>query len=1214
MTEQDLKQIFQKKYSFENWRPLLSHLFKQTEIFVSPSDIKTSKDEVNKISQLGNIKIINANLGVFEVEVADKIDISRNRVALRNISAKYVDQDIINGAFVFFYNPNQEIYRFTFVAKSSILQEDGSIEKFQTHPRRYTYVFGPEEAGTTAAKRFMVLLENELISLNDLIEAFSVEKLNKEFFKKYREQYDKFYSYLLENYSSIVNKDDSEKKKICSNYVKLLLGRIVFLFFLQKKGWLGCPPDRKDWKFGEKEFVQNLFKNFKRKNKFNSECLSELFYNTLNNDSRSNNIFKLTNTRIPYLNGGLFEDRIEELHSVDFPSDYFEELINFFSQYNFTINESDPEEHEVGIDPEMLGHIFENLLEENRSKGTFYTPKEIVHFMCQESLIEYLSTHLTENLDTKEANKIKVSVTSFIREGISPFILKSDNPIRKYAQKIDTLLDQIKICDPAIGSGAFPMGLLLEIYKAKMNLNLTLDPAEVKKNIIQNSIYGVDIEKGAVDIARLRFWLSLVVDEEEPRPLPNLDFKIMQGNSLLESFLGVDLRFSFSKLKMETYSEVDLFGRLLNPQISFMEFLQTQQTAAAFNFTELEEKFFDNSNLQEKNIIRNKVYEFEKKFIVEQLKEKISQLNRKLNKIISEFEQFKKINKSLLNEEPSNNGEEKKKKTALRKQKLYEKEIASLNSEIIILENGISQIEEMSIDEKPYFLWHLYFMDIFQNGGFDIVIGNPPYIQLQKIREESLILEKENYQTFSRTGDIYCLFYELGINILKSNGILTFITSNTWMRTNFGELLRNFFISNSNPIKLINFQDTQIFQTVTVETCILVTKKQPWLKQLQSLALRTDYIIGTPIAPYFEKNFVLLDDLTSRSWIILPQNDVRIKRQIEDNGIKLGEWDVQINFGIKTGYNDAFFIDDNIRRELISLDPNCKNIIKPLVRGREIRKYVYDFNEQYLIFTRRDFQISKYPVIEEYLNKFKKKLIPRPNDWDEKRNGQWEGRKPGDYKWFEFQDNIAFHKNFDRPKIIWLTITDKPAFAIDCNKMYVSSPAYIMTTPYLKFHLSILNSKISEWYLDKVTSSTGQGANQWTKIFIEQIPIPKIHFKLRKIFENLADYLVFLYSSNNPKINPYTDNVNIAPVFEDLLNMCVYELYFTEHMKNIDVDVLRFIDLPEIDSIKNDTKKAEIINNVYKNLQTQENPIRNRIITANLNSPDIIRRINSTTH
>ena len=392
MTEQDLKQIFRKKYNFENWRPLLSRLFKQTEIFTTPAEIKTTKEEVNKIYQLGNIKINNANLGVFEVEVADRIDISRNRVALRNISAKYVDQDIINGAFVFFYNPNQDIYRFTFIAKSSSFQEDGSLQKLQTHPKRYTYVFGPEETGTTAAKRFLVLLGIEAISLTELIEAFSVEKLNKEFFKIYRQQYDKFYSYLLENYSTIIKNDDSEREKNCSNYVKLLLGRIVFLFFLQKKGWLGCPPDRKDWKLGEKEFVQKLFKNYKRKNKFNSECLSELFYNTLNNDTRSNNIFELTNTRIPYLNGGLFEDRIEELHSVDFPSDYFEELINFFSQYNFTINESDPEEHEVGIDPEMLGHIFENLLEENRSKGTFYTPKEIVHFMCQESLIEYLST------------------------------------------------------------------------------------------------------------------------------------------------------------------------------------------------------------------------------------------------------------------------------------------------------------------------------------------------------------------------------------------------------------------------------------------------------------------------------------------------------------------------------------------------------------------------------------------------------------------------------------------------------------------------------------------------------------------------------------------------------------------------------------------------------------------------------------------------------
>lgn len=1210
MTEQDLKQIFRRKYSFENWRPLLSRLFKQIEIFTTPSEIKTSKDEVNKISQLGNIKITNANLGVFEVEVADKIDISRNRVALRNISAKYIDQDIINGAFVFFYNPDQDIYRFTFIAKSSSFQEDGSLQKLQTHPKRYTYVFGPEETGTTAAKRFLVLLDIELISLIDLIEAFSVEKLNKEFFKKYREQYDKFYSYLLENYSSIVNKDDGEKKKICSNYVKLLLGRIVFLFFLQKKGWLGCPPDRKDWKMGEKEFVQNLFKNYKLKNKFNSECLSELFYNTLNNDSRSNNIFKITNTRIPYLNGGLFEDRIEELHSVDFPSDYFEELINFFSQYNFTINESDPEEHEVGIDPEMLGHIFENLLEENRSKGTFYTPKEIVHFMCQESLIEYLSTHLTESLDTEEANKIKVSVTSFIREGISPFIVKSDNPIRRYAQKIDSLLDQIKICDPAIGSGAFPMGLLLEIYKAKMNLNLTLDPAEVKKNIIQNSIYGVDIEKGAVDIARLRFWLSLVVDEEDPRPLPNLDFKIMQGNSLLESFLGVDLRFSFSKLKMETYSEVDLFGRLLNPQISFTEFLQTQQTAAAFNFTELEEKFFDNSNLGEKNLIRNKVYEFEKKFIIEQLEEKISELNRKLNKTISEFEQFKKLNKSLLKEEPSNNGEAKKKNTALRKLKLYEKDIASLNEEIIKLEDGIGQIEEMSIDEKPYFLWHLYFMDIFQNGGFDIVIGNPPYIQLQKMGADSKTLEEEGYKTFSRTGDIYCLFYELGSNILKPNGILTYITSNTWMRTKFGELLRSFFIDNINPIKLINFEDTQIFQTVTVETNIIILKKQNYSNNLQAAALRSDYILGTPLAPYFQNNSVDINNLSSESWVILPAKDYEIKNTIAKIGTQLKDWDVEFYRGFLTGYNDAFFITKEQRDYFFKKEPQSIDIVKPLLRGRNIKKFSYTFDENWVLFTHNGVKeknkiivprvnVKKdYPLIFNHLKQYEKNLKPRADQGDH---------------WTNLRD-CAYIDKFDEEKIIWLAITDKPAFALDTQKMYVTAPAYIMTSSCNKYLLAVLNSKIMEWYLDKVTSSTGQGANQWSKIFVEQLPIPILDEITRKPFEILSDYLIFLHSDDKPKVNPYTDNKNIAPVFEDVLNMCVYELYFAEHMKNIDVDVLRFINFPDIDTEKNDKKKAEVINDVYKKLQAQENPIRNRIITANLNSPDIIRRINSTTH
>ena len=327
----------------------------------------------------------------------------------------------------------------------------------------------------------------------------------------------------------------------------------------------------------------------------------------------SNNIL----TRVPYLNGGLFDKDISAEVDFDFPADYFKSLFDFFEQYNFTIDENDPYDSEVGIDPEMLGHIFENLLEENREKGTFYTPKEIVQYMCQQSLLQYLRTHLPECIEddspaTKALERFIIHTHIEDRNDKKSFIVRS-------AKRIETLLDTVKICDPAIGSGAFPMGMLQQIFKARMALDLTLDRAKVKKDIIQKTIHGVDIESGAVDIARLRFWLALVVDEDMPQPLPNLDYKIMQGNSLFEKFETIDLKFEAKKYEVKLVKDVDLFGKPINAQISITEYLQSKADVKEFAVTELEEKYFNSNNAEEKQEIKRKIDVFEKEFIAEQI-------------------------------------------------------------------------------------------------------------------------------------------------------------------------------------------------------------------------------------------------------------------------------------------------------------------------------------------------------------------------------------------------------------------------------------------------------------------------------------------------------------------------------------------------------------------------------------------------------------------
>ncbi len=1215
MKEKELKHILQKDYNFnENWKPILSLVFNKVDYFSSPSNPFFEEDRVKSGKQIGAIKLNdNKSLAIFEVEVDDSIRIDQNRKGLRDIAAKHIDQNITHSALVFFYSKNQTDYRFSFIAKwSEIDLETGEFIKGETKPKRYTYLLGGNESCTTAAQRILLLADKkekgEKIGVQQLMDTFSVEPLKKDFFKSYKEHYNKFWQYIAENeqYRHILLDTSKEKKdeqeKPIRDFVKKLLGRIVFLHFLQKKGWMGCPADTKKWESGEKQFMQLLFNDFENKEHFHSRCLTKLFFNTLNT-RRENDIFeiaglngKLNGSRVPYLNGGLFEeDKPKEILNVDFPIKFFEELFDFFSQYNFTIDENSPDDHEVGIDPEMLGHIFENLLEENREKGAFYTPKEIVEYMSKESVIQYLKNHFPE----------EAKVDEFVRNHqVSEYFTERDNAIL-----LNQKIDAIKVCDPAIGSGAFPIGILHELFEAKkfiypyLKTNKEFNPAKVKKDIIQNSIYGVDIEKGAVDIAQLRFWLALVVDETEPQPLPNLDYKIMQGNSLLESFEGIDL------------SETALFKE---PKITVVQQSMFEEPKADYGFSEenradikqLIKDYFKVEDKEEKTkihkaidrIVRDHIDKslefYENKLLIEiatfqeKLDKKLERLNDKQKEIyLSKSKEVKEIEK--------------------RKKQLEQKEQARAKL-----------LEFEKTDERPYFLWHLYFMYVFEQGGFDIMIGNPPYIQLQKMGKETDILQAEKFDTFKRTGDIYTLFYEKGINLLKPNeGVLTYITSNTWMRTKFGEALRKFFIENSNPIKLLNFEDTKIFPSATVEVNIMLTKKEDWNNNLQAVAIKGDYLPGMSIHDYLNKKQIVLTDLDKESWIIVEKEDFEIKKQIANKGIPLMDWDLEFYRGFLTGYNDAFFIDEEKRQELIDLDPDSEKFIKPLLRGRNIHKYNYEFDNLFVLFIPWHFPLQDdptisgaskiaekafekdYPAMYRHLKQFENNLSSR--------NKSETGIR---YEWYALQRAAAtYSEEFEKEKIVWLSISDKPAFALDTKKMYVTAPAYIMTSNCNKYLVTMLNSKAMEWYLDKVSSSTGQGTNQWSKIFVEKLPIPQLNEKERKPFEILADYLTLI---NDPEIPYLFENISneiVSRFFEDVLNMMVYELYFEEHMKEREIDVLQFVDFQPIDQLETFEEKRDVIQKEYYKLKEKDNPIRNRILVADSRSW-FIKRINESTH
>lgn len=1206
MKEKELKDILKKDFNFEaNWKPLFSLLFSKVQYFSNPSNPFLENEKVKSGKQTGIVKLDDGkSIAIFEVEVDDSIRIDRNRQGLREIAIKHIDQNITHGAFVFFYSKNQADYRFSFIAKWSELDLDtGEFKKGETKPKRYTYLLGDNEACTTAAKRLLILIEkkdNQNAGIKEIIDAFSVESLNKEFFKTYKEHYEKFWKFIANptnGYRNILldsTKEQLEKQeKPIRDFAKKLLGRIVFLHFLQKKGWMGCSANTKKWENGEKQFMQQLFADYSDKSHFHSQCLTKLFFNTLNT-RRPNDIFeirglngKLNGSRVPYLNGGLFDsDKPEEVLTIDFPEKYFAELLEFFEQYNFTIDENSPDDHEVGIDPEMLGHIFENLLEENREKGAFYTPKEVVQYMCKESIVQYLSNSFDAKTD----------IEKFVRN----HIVSESLAIKDNAVQLNELLDEIKVCDPAIGSGAFPIGILQEIFEAKkfiypyLKTNKEFNPAQVKKDIIQKSIYGVDLEKGAVDIAQLRFWLALVVDEENPHPLPNLDYKIMQGNSLLESFEGIDL------------SKAALFEE---PKVRIIEPDLFREPESVYGFS-----------VKNRNDIKQLIQSY---FTTEDKLAK-AEIRKQIDKIVTEHidKSLEGFENQLLIEIAGLETSFKRNKEFLRKTDKTEKEIEKRKK--LLEQKGEARKKLLAFEhteERPYFLWHLFFMDVFEKGGFDVIIGNPPYIQLQKMGKDSDILQEANFKTYRKTGDIYTLFYEKGLSLLKPKGTLTYITSNTWMRTNFGEGLREFFITDSNPEILLNFEDTRIFPTATVEVNIMVTKRESWNNNLTAVAIKGDYLPGNSINDYLINKCIVLYDLDKESWVIVDNDDFEIKNIIESKGLQLKDWKVEMNFALKSGYNDAFFINEETKNRLIEADRNSIDVIKPLLRGRNIKKYSYKFDDIYILYIPWHFPLKddkiqgaskeaenafqkQYPAVFNHLLSFKADLS--------KRNKAETGIR---YEWYALQRaSSTFAHNYEKDKIVWLAITDKPAFAYDDKKIYVTSPSYIMVSECPKYHLVVLNSKLVEWYLDKVSSSTGQGTNQWTKIFMDKIPIPQLPAAQRKPFEILAEYLILLNDPTTPPILEHASNEIISQNFEEVLNMMVYELYFEEHMKEMEIDVLQFVNFPDISKMKTFEEKRDAIQKIYYWLKEKENPIRNRILVSSTRSPNIIKRINETTH
>lgn len=778
---------------------------------------------VASICRIGTIDIDFNPINIFDIHVSNHIQLRRNRVGVQQLVRRIMST--YSSAFMIFHYDDADVWdwRFTFCSKRGNNDE-------VTDNKRYTFLLGPGQSCRTAAENFTKLLNKHGdIELKDIESAFDVEALSNEFFEKYKQHYERFVEFItgkrfVKQSGKWVEKIQHEPHpvmypafgsddKCVRDYVKKLLGRIVFLHFLQKKGWLGVPANGK-WGEGDKQFMKHLFEHAseEQKSDYLGAVLEPLFAEGLDkpcDDSLYDTKVNLPHgsvVKVPYLNGGLFErDTLDEI-DTRFPADYFADLLEFLYQYNFTIDENDPNDAEVGVDPEMLGRIFENLLEDNKDKGAYYTPKEIVRYMCRESLVAYLTTHSINSGNTHPRQDVEKAIRQLMMtpEEIVPKMTEN------HKSQFGDALRNVRICDPAIGSGAFPMGLLSELVRLRVSIdawakdaagNLLVDDyAALKREIVCDNIYGVDIERGAIDIARLRFWLSIVVDEHEPRPLPNLNYKFMQGNSLITTFAG-------EYVNLDTKGQKHVNVQKMHKEKEHLFELKKQYFSA-----------FGDRKHQLDIDIKNSILQL------------ISlQLDYEMRTWYSSHAEltlgFDDDPKSLTYS---------KMKKELPADKLRLIEIGSAIRQR--LADTSIPLHERAQTDIQFFDWRIMFTEVFSRpsscNGFDIVIGNPPYGAKVSAAEKDIF--KKNFVT-ARTIknvqkgslDTYTIFIEQAYNLMCKDACMAMIVPISITSSDALSGVHKLLMENCDDIHISSYavRPQPVFKNAVVNTSIVTFRK-----------------------------------------------------------------------------------------------------------------------------------------------------------------------------------------------------------------------------------------------------------------------------------------------------------------------------------------------------------------------------------------------------
>lgn len=1013
--KETFKRLFQSKFNLSKWQMLLQDYFHADKVRVN-AEVLDEDAEDRKGYFLGSMTTQdNYELGFFYYEMEDG-SVLRRKVGLRNLIRPYLGYGF-DAALAVFNDGNN--WRLSLICD---LKEDA------TSTKRFTYVFGDEKA---FYKTPILRFESLRTKANEFLEikkAFSVEALSDDFFDEYRKQYAEFVKFLTgkeyvkkgnkwveqetgepdAQYFTSFKKDD----KLVRDYIKKMMGRIVFLYFLQSKGWLA----------GNLHYMHDLFYDASDevKGDFLDKVLEPMFFGLLNTKPEDRSSAPLVNgvgvkyipnaDEIPYLNGGLFQqEKIDEVESV-FPAGMFQSLFDFFDSYNFTIDENDPNDAEVGVDPEMLGKIFENLLEDNKDKGAFYTPKEIVRYMCQESLTAYLQT----GIDDAE-----------VKEHIANFVKTNDveelgGASSELAMSIDRKLIDVKICDPAIGSGAFPMGLLRELYACRKSIEIFEEDnaADIKRHIIQNNIYGVDIEKGAVDIARLRFWLALIIDEKEPMPLPNLDFKIMQGNSLLESYKGVDLDVTSKKLKT---------GK------------DTKKTRGVLSLG------FEETDVQ--------------KIIQDLVKSYFSITDHTLR-----AQRRQQIDKYV---------------------KDYIKVCAEGNHEVQ------DAVDELEIPNDQFFLWHTYFADVFEQGGFDIVIGNPPYgVSIKDDYRKAVVTSWGNVPDY----EIYYYFIVLAAPLLKEKGIMSYIIPNTFLFNTFAKHFREMLVEKWNVLEILDCTKFPIFESAVVRNAINLFQKDS--EGSKQVGYRNT------------ANVTSFSDLLEREREFMTVESLLTMNQ---------------NWGL------AYFLPTSIRNvvNLISSSPLAVKDVFPEISQGLIAYDKYKGQSEEIIKSRAYHSFVYKDGLKKWL-------------WGEdvtRYNLTWNGKE-----YIDYCNGIANPRNpsfFVGKRMLVREITNPSIFAALIEIEAYNDPSIIIVKESRDYPIEILvgimNSKLATFFHFNHSPKATKGA--FPKILVQDIkefPLPKVNSDEKKILMRLVDDVTTIKKGKS---------IADTSALENQIDFLVYHLY-----------------------------------------------------------------------